>query len=305
MTIIQLEYFMAVVNHGSFSTAASYCFVTQPSLSMQIGNLEEELGVILLDRSRKPIVPTEAGKVVLEQARNAVAAFHATKEKVNDLRGDISGTLHLGVAPTITPYMMPLFVSEFTDMFPDVVLDIEDMYTADLIEALNRDTVDIAIMSGGSDMNLRETELFDDKLYVYASTRNELFGRDKVQVSDIDIKKVLLLSEGNCLRNQVLTLCKARKKIKMPYNFMNCSLETLMHTVDNTSMLTIIPGMAIEHIPENRHKQIIPFVPELNAHRKITMAVGRTYIKDALVRGVEQVVRSVAKRYDISKILHS
>jgi LysR family hydrogen peroxide-inducible transcriptional activator len=305
MTIIQLEYFLAVVNHGSFSAAAEYCFVTQPSLSMQIGNLEDELGVILLDRSKKPIVPTEAGRVVLEQARQAITAFYATKQKVNDLKGEVVGKLRLGVIPTVSPYLMPWFIAEFIKRYPDVELDIRDMFTADLIDALNRDTIDIAILSGGIDMKIREMPLFNDKLYVYVSPKNKLYNQDSVLIREIDVRQLLILSEGNCLRNQILTLCKARKKIKLAYNFANSSLETLMHTVDcGSGDLTIIPGMAIEYIPEEKRKQIKPF-GEVDAHRKITMAAGRTYAKASLVEAVRETVLVVAKRYEVQNMLLS
>lgn len=113
MTIIQLEYLVAVANHGSFSLAAEKCFVTQPSLSMQVKNLEEELGVILLDRSKKPVIPTEAGTAVLQQAREVLTAFYRVNEVVNDLKGEISGLLRLGVIPTIAPYLVHRFVPDF------------------------------------------------------------------------------------------------------------------------------------------------------------------------------------------------
>ena len=304
MTIIQLEYFLAVVNHGSFSKAAEYCFVTQPSLSMQIGHLEDELGVVLFDRSSKPIAPTEAGQVFLQQARKAVSAFYGTKEKVNEMKGDISGRLRLGVIPTVSPYLMPWFIPEFIKRYPNVELDIRDMFTADLIEALNRDTVDAAILSGGIDMKIRETPLFDDKLYLYVSPKNKLFAKESVLIREIDVRQLLILSEGNCLRNQILTLCKARKKIKLAYNFANCSLETLMHTVDTTSMLTIIPGMAIEYIPEQKRNQIKPF-GQVDAKRSITMAVGRTYARNSLVQAVRESVLAAAQRYDVLNMLFS
>ncbi len=304
MTIIQLEYFLAVVNHGSFSKAAEYCFVTQPSLSMQIGHLEDELGVVLFDRSSKPVAPTEAGQVFLQQARKAVSAFYGTKEKVNEMKGDISGRLRLGVIPTVSPYLMPWFITEFIKRYPNVELDIRDMFTADLIEALNRDTIDVGILSGGIDMKIRETPLFDDKLYLYVSPKNKLFAKESVLIREIDVRQLLILSEGNCLRNQILTLCKARKKIKLAYNFANCSLETLMHTVDATAMLTIIPGMAIEYIPEQKRNQIKPF-GQVDAKRSITMAVGRTYARDSLVQAVRESVLAAAQRYDVLNMLFS
>ena len=295
MTIIQLEYFLAVVNFGSFSTAAKNCFVTQPSLSTQISNLEDELGVPLLDRNSKPIVPTEVGFIVLKQTKEAIASFYSIKEKMNTLRGDLSGRLRLGVIPTISPFLMPKFVPEFVKRCPNVELDVRDMFTADIIDALARDVIDIAILSGGYQIQIKETKLFNDKLYFYVSPKNELYTRSEIYMEEVDVKQLLILSEGNCLRNQVLKLmCLSKQRLKSMFNFANCSLETLMHMVDATSSLTIIPGMAIDYIPEAKRKQIKPFA-KVYAHRKVSMAVGHTYVKDSLVNAVKEAVKAVSK----------
>ena len=305
MTITQFEYLLAVANHGSFSGAAQHCFVTQPSLSIQIQNLEDELGVILLDRSQKPIVPTEVGHIVLEQVKEAIAAFYTTKEKVNSLRGDLSGKLRLGVITTISPFLMPKFVPEFVKRCPNVQLDIRDMFIADIIDALSRDMIDIAILSGGYQIKIEETKLFNDKLYAYVSPKNPLFERNSILVEDIDLKQLLILSEGNCLRNQTLKLCRATKaKIKSQYDFANSSLETLMHMVDVTSAVTIIPGMAISYIPENKRKQIKPFA-KVNAHRKVSIAVSHTYVREPLINAVKESIMTVSREYAIEDFLRS
>ena len=296
MTIIQLEYFLAVVNHGSFSTAAKICFVTQPSLSTQISNLEEELGAPLLERSSKPLVPTEVGLMVLEQAKEAIASFYKVKERVSDLKGELSGKIRLGVIPTISPFLMPKFIPEFMKRCPNVDLDVRDMFTADIVDALARDMIDIAILSGGYQIHIKETKLFHDRLFFYVSPRNELFNRDEIAMDEVDVKDLLVLSEGNCLRNQVLKLmCLAKKKINTSPNFANCSLETLMHMVDATSALTIIPGMAINFIPPEKRNQIKPFA-HVYAHRKISMAVGRTYVKESIIKAVKESVIAVTRK---------
>jgi LysR family hydrogen peroxide-inducible transcriptional activator len=200
---------------------------------------------------------------------------------------------------------MPSFIPEFIKRYPDVEIDIRDMFTADLIDGLNRDTVDIAILSGGIDMKIRETPLFHDKLFVYVSPKNKLYKQDSVLIKEINVRELLILSEGNCLRNQILTLCQARRNIKLAYNFANCSLETLMHTVDCSSGVTIIPGMAIEYIPEDKRGQIKPFGGGVDAHREITMAVGRTYAKNSMVQAVKESVMAVAAKYDVMNMLYS
>jgi LysR family hydrogen peroxide-inducible transcriptional activator len=304
MTIVQLEYFLAVVRHGSFSVAAKHCFVTQPSLSTQIGHLEQELGMTLLERSSKPIVTTEAGRVVSEQAKKAVAAFYGTKEKLNGLKDNISGNLRLGIIPTVAPYLAPWFIREFHKRCPEMKLEICEMFTSDLVEGLNRETIDIAILSGGIDGKPKETVLFNDKLYAYVAPANKLYGRDSVLIKEIEAEELLLLSRKNCLREQVLEIFEAHQKTKWPYKFTDCSLETLMHTVDASSALTIIPGMAIEYIPEEKRKQVKP-LRGINAHRKITMAVRRNYVKESLVSAVRESVMAAVERFEVINMLLS
>ena len=294
MTVIQLEYFLAVANHGSFSTAAEDCFVTQPSLSMQIRNLEDELGVILLDRSRKPVIPTEAGLVVLGQAREAIASFYNIKEKVNDLKGEVSGTLRLGVIPTISPYLLHKFIPEFAKKYPKVELDIRDMITPDIIAALNRDMLDAAIMAGGAPQNIREIELFNDKFHAYVSPNHNLYERNNIRIEDIDVRNLLLLSEGHCLRDQILELCQAKQRAGSGYNFESGSLETLMRIVDSTATMTIIPEMAVDFVPEEKQKQIKTLAKGASS-RKITMAVRRTYVKQSLIKALTESITAVAK----------
>ena len=258
MTIIQLEYLLAVANCGSFSQAAEHCFVTQPSLSMQIKNLEEELGVVLLDRSRKPVIATDAGEVVIRQAREAIKSFKMVRESVADLRGEVSGVLRLGVIPTIAPYLLHRFVPGFARDYPNVELQIRELMTADIIRALGRDMLDAAILAGGTSPDgIQEEELFNDRFYAYVSTGHPLFERSNIRIEDIDVRRLLLLSEGNCLRDQVLELCQAQKGVQRQYSFESGSLETLIRIVDNSSnMMTIVPEMVADFIDESHKPQL-------------------------------------------------
>lgn len=295
MTIIQLEYLVAVANHGSFSAAAEKCFVTQPSLSMQVKNLEEELGVILLDRSKKPVIPTEAGVAVLQQAREALTAFYRVNEVVSDLKGEISGLLRLGVIPTIAPYLVRRFVPDFVRKHPKVELQIREMQTADIVEALNRDMLDAAILAGGtSPGEIVEEELFNDRFYAYVSPLHPLYERSNIRIEDIDVKHLLLLTEGNCMRDQVIELCQARRNVPTQYAFESGSLETLMRIVDNTANMTIIPELALDFIPKEKHSQIKTLARGATS-RKITIAVRRTYVKRSLISALKESIIRAAK----------
>ena len=199
MTIIQLEYLLAVANCGSFSLAAEHCFVTQPSLSMQVKALEEELGVVLLDRSKKPVIPTEAGEVVLDRARETLRAYNNIRESVAELKGETSGKLRLGVIPTIAPYLLHKFIPDFVRDYPKVELEISEMVTSDIVEALKRDRIDAALVASGTcGDGILEQELFNDRFFAYVSPENPLYERQNIRIEDIDLKDLVILSAGNC-----------------------------------------------------------------------------------------------------------
>lgn len=290
MTIIQLEYLLAVANCGSFSAASELCFVTQPSLSMQIKNLEEELGVILLDRSKKPVIPTDAGETVIRNAREAIKAYNYIKESVAELKGEIAGHLKLGVIPTISPYLLHRFIPGFLSRYPKVELEVREMKTSDIFKALGRDSLDAAIIAGGMCPDeIAEQELFNDRFFAYVSPLNPLYDRNNVRIEDIDMKELLLLSDGHCLRDQILELCHAHRATHSACSFESGSLDTLMRIVDSTGGMTIIPEMALPYVPEQRREQIKNLAKGATS-RKITIAVRRTYVKSSLINALKESI---------------
>ena len=297
MTIIQMEYFLAVVNNGSFSLAAEKCFVTQPSLSMQIKNLEEELGVILLDRSKKPVMLTQAGEVVANRAREVLKVYHQVYEDVEMLKGNVTGLLRLGVIPTIAPYLLPNLVQDFSRRCPNVELEIREMITPDIIKAMEHDQIDAAILAGGTTPEgIIEEDIFDDRFYAYVSPNHPLAARSNVRVEDIDLRDMLLLSEGHCFRDQILEFCASRNKGKnASYYFESGSLETLMRVVDGTDFLTIVPEMALPYIPPEHQFQVKP-IAKGAVSRKIAVAVRRTYVKDTLIKELKESMQEVARK---------
>lgn len=297
MTIIQLEYLLAVANCGSFSQAAELCFVTQPSLSMQIKALEEELGVVLLDRSKKPVIPTEAGEAVLEQVRETLKEYNSIREVVAEMKGEIAGKLRLGVIPTIAPYLLHKFIPEFVRRYPRVELEIREMVTADINEALKRDSIDAAIVASGTcDEGIIEHDMFSDRFFLYVSTSNPLYERSNVRIEDIDMKDLILLTPGNCMRDQILELCQARRESVQNYSFESGTIDTLMRLVDCTGNVTIIPEMALEYIPAEHRAQVKSLAKGATS-RKIAVAVRRTYVKTSIVQAlIQTIMGSVAKR---------
>ncbi len=296
MTIIQLEYLLAVANFGSFSVAAEHCFVTQPSLSMQIKSLEDELGVILLDRSKKPVIPTEAGEAVLAQARETLREYNSIKEVVARIKGEMSGRIRLGVIPTIAPYMLHKFIPDFVQRYPKVELEIREMKTEHIIDALNRDRIDAALVAGGTcGDGILEYDLFDDRFFAYVSPDNPLYNKSNIRIEDIDMRDLILLSAGNCMRDQVLELCQARKGVPAHYSFESGSLDTLMRIVDCTSCMTVIPEMAVEYVPKERQSQVKSLLKGASS-RKISLAIRRTYVKKSIVDALKDTILECVAR---------
>ncbi len=290
MTIIQLEYLLAVANCGSFSLAAEHCFVTQPSLSMQVKSLEEELGVVLLDRSKKPVIPTEAGEVVLEQARETLRAYNYIKEAVAEFKGETAGKLRLGVIPTVAPYLLHRFIPAFVRDYPRVELEISEMITSDIVEALKRDRIDAALVASGTcGEGIIEQELFSDRFFAYVSPDNPLYERQNIRIEDIELKDLVILSPGNCMRDQIIELCQARRTMPARYSFESGSLETLMRIVDCTQCLTIIPEMAVEYIPADRRDRL-KMLARGATSRRIAIAVRRTYVKNSIIRALSDTI---------------
>lgn len=292
MTIVQLEYLLAVADHGSFSTAADYCHVTQPSLSVQIKNLEEELGVVLINRNEKPLGLTTMGFVVAEQARRAIADFYSIGQRVNEAKKEVAGVLRLAVIPTIAPYMLHLFLPKFMKKYPNVEVEIKEMFTRDMVVALRKGTVDIGILAGGfvDPAEIEEETLYKDKFYLYVSQESPLRGKQLADITDLDLDNLLLLADGHCLRSQVMDLCKVVHLSGRAMNFESGSLETIVRMVATTGGMTIIPEMATPYINENSRDCLIAFKKSIAATRDITLAVDKNFYKKAIYKALKNEI---------------
>ena len=212
MTFVQLEYIIAVDTCRHFAKAAAQCFVTQPSLSMQIQKLEEELGLKLFDRSKQPVVPTEAGAAVIEQARKIIAENNVIHEIVQQKKGIITGTLHIGIIPTLAPYLLPLFIQQFIKKYPLVKLIVTELTTELIVSRLKEGRMDVGILVTPLDeKGIKEEPLFYEEMVAYVSKKDKAYKKIYILPQDIDPAKVWLLEEGHCFRSQIINLCELRK----------------------------------------------------------------------------------------------
>jgi LysR family hydrogen peroxide-inducible transcriptional activator len=262
MNLQQLEYIMAVDDLRHFARAAAYCHVTQPTLSMMIRKLEEELGLQIFDRTRHPVTPTQEGKEVIQRARLVLEEVRSLREFAGELKGNTGGVLHLGIIPTLAPYLLPLFIRSFSLAHPHLQLNVREMMTDDCIGAMRKGELDIALLSTPlHEPDLQEIPLFEEEFFIYASDQEKLPKKKYLLPSEIDLSKLWLLEEGHCMRGQVLNLCELRKTGQEGgLRYEAGSIETLINLVDKQKGITIIPKLAADRLSLQQQKCIHEFV---------------------------------------------
>jgi LysR family hydrogen peroxide-inducible transcriptional activator len=286
MTITQLEYVIAVDTHGNFLTAAEKCSVSQPALSMQIQKLERELGIRIFDRSRQPVVATEIGVRIIQQAREIIKQCNRLTEVVNeDKKGELAGQLRIGIIPTIAPYVLPLFLVDFMKNHPKVNIEIIEVTTTQILQQLKNDQLDCGIMATPIDAGyLQYKPLFYEPLVAYMSDDNKLFSKKTLVPDDIDPTETWILNEGHCLRNQVLNLCtgnKGNSKNKQ-FQYHTGSLETLKKMVEINSGITILPELSIFDFNDEQMERVRYF-KKPDPVREISMVIHRVDLKKQLI----------------------
>lgn len=294
MTFTQLEYIVAVDIHRHFAEAASHCYVTQPTLSMQIQKLEEELGVKLFDRSKQPVLPTEAGTALIEQARRILAERDGLIEMVEARKGIVNGELRIGVIPTLAPYLIPLFVPLFTKKFPQVKLVINELTTANTIIKLREGKIDAGVLvTPLNEAGIREDILFYEEMLVYVSKHNDAYNKTYVLTKDIDPGKLWLLEEGHCFRSQIINLCELRKSTRegSHFEYEAGSLETLRRMVDLNDGITILPELATLDMSAAQLRNLRHFKQPAPV-REVSLVVHRDFVKRKLVDAFKQVLLS-------------
>ncbi|MNL11991.1 Hydrogen peroxide-inducible protein activator [compost metagenome] len=247
MTLTQLEYLLAVQDTGSFSQAAIKCHVTQPTLSMQIQKLEDELGATVFDRTKQPIRATALGERILQQARLAVQNSQRITEIIAEDQGELVGEVRLGVIPTLAPYLLPLFLNDFLKKFPRLHLTIEEIETQAMVEKIRSNTLDVGIaVTPIVDINIARKVLFYEPFLVYFAKKHALLAKKQIDEKDLSVDDVLLLNEGHCFREQSLLLCQNRKHqaLSKQFSFESGSLETLKKLVDQGDTFTLLPYLA-------------------------------------------------------------
>ena len=302
MTITQLKYTLAVAEHGNFTTASDKCFVTQPTLSMQVQKLEEELGVVIFNRSTKPLQVTEIGQKVLFQAKKIVEESSRMNDVVSEEKGIIGGTLKVGIIPTVSSTLLPLFLNIFTKKHKNVELKIEEFNTETINQKLEDNTIDCAIAATPLNNNrIIERPLYYEPFVAYVPNHHFLAGNKVLEVDDLSNGDILILQDGHCFRNQVLNLCSF-EDLNKHYELKSGSFETLINLSNNGPWMTIIPYLHSNNLSPKNLENIIPFLDPSPA-REISMIYSKSQLKlpviNALMTTISSVIRGQIKYNDI------
>lgn len=288
MTLTQLSYIVAVERYRHFATAAEKSFVTQPTLSMQIHKLEEDLGVKLFDRSKSPVVPTLIGTQIVSQAKIILREAKRIEDLANLNEDELRGTFRIGVIPTVAPYLVPMFLREFMQKYPLVELVFEEVLTKEIVSGLAEDRIDVGILATPVDMKQVFTEdLFTEPFVAYLSESHPLKKKAKLTLDDLNRTNIWLLNEGHCFRDQTVKICKeVEESPQASIRFESGNLETLKKLVEQNFGMTLLPWLAIQNISNSGSRATIVEFEEPVPSRKIRLAYSRKYLKQNLVRAL-------------------
>ncbi len=291
MTLVQLEYIIAIDTYRHFASAADHCFVTQPTLSMQVQKLEREIGIQIFDRSKQPVVPTENGVEILEQARKIIAEKNLMMEKVQNKKGILSGELRIGIIPTLAPYLLPLFVQPFAKKYPGVKLTVNEMTTELIVSRLREGRIDLGLLvTPLEETGLSEQVLFYEEMVAYVSKKNIAYAKTYLLPQDIDPRKLWMLEEGHCFRSQIVNLCELQKLSKEShFNYEAGSIETLRRMVELNDGITIVPELATIDMPW-KQIQLIRHFKKPVPMREVSLVVHRNFVKKRLIDMLRQEI---------------
>ncbi|MDB5228615.1 MAG: transcriptional regulator [Bacteroidota bacterium] len=294
LSLTQLEYLLAIDTYRHFAKAADACLVTQPTLSMQLKKLEEELKVDIFDRSKQPIIPTEAGKDIIEQARIILREAKKLELIAKHHDDTFEGSLSIGIIPTIAPYLLPYFLGDFLKKFAKIKLIIQELKTEEIIMKLNKDEIDVGILATPlHENNLIEEPLFYEEIKVFAHYDHPLTKKKNLDHTDIMRNDIWMLSKGNCFRNQVINICTNPIKMNDQLKYESGSIETLKKMVEMEGGFTLLPELAVLELPAKKINQVAEF-KKPKPLREVSLVYARSVAKKKFIDVLKkQIIKSM------------
>ncbi len=280
MTLTQLEYIIALDRYRHFATAAAKCHITQPTLSIQIQKLEDELGILIFDRSKNPVSPTETGILIIEQARVVLKESRLLNDLVINSREEVKGELKLVLLPSLAPYLLPLFLGSLVNKYPDLKMSIRELHLYQIIGRLQNDSADVGVIVSPIEENgFYEIPVFKEPMVAYLSEDHPLAAKEELELEDIEVSELILTKAHQHIIEQLpLPKSKANHNIK----FENASIETIRKVVERQGGITLIPWISTTYMGERRKKYVRPF-KDHKLQRQISLIVQRGFHKQRMI----------------------
>ncbi|WP_332848476.1 hydrogen peroxide-inducible genes activator [Massilia sp. S19_KUP03_FR1] len=300
MTLTELKYIVAVARARHFGHAAESCFVAQPTLSVAIKKLEDELGVVLFERGGSEVSVTPLGAQIVAQAERVLEQTAAIKELAKQNKDPLAGALRLGVIYTIGPYLLPPLVKNLIDNVPQMPLVLQENFTVRLLELLRQGELDAAIMALPlPDHGMSMQTLYDEPFVVAMPKSHPWAKRTEISAADLKTETMLLLGNGHCFRDQVLEVCPEMARFSSPGNgmqrtFEGSSLETIRHMVASGIGLTVLPRASVPDMHEpNGMLAFVPFMAPV-PDRRVVIVWRKSFTRRAAIDAVCAAVAACA-----------
>ncbi len=303
MTLTELKYIVAVSRERHFGRAAEACFVSQPTLSVAVKKLEDELGVHLFERGNTEIGITAIGQRIIDQAREVLQQTALIKELAQQNKNPLSGPLRLGVIYTIAPYLLPALVKQLVTQMPQMPLILQENFTAQLLEQLKQGELDAAIMALPiAEAGFNITPLYDEPFWVAVPHQHAWATRQHIHPRELQDETMLLLGAGHCFRDQVLQVCPELSRFSphlqgengIRRSFEGSSLETLRYMVAGGLGLTVLPASAAQVARADPLLKLVPFESPA-PYRSVVLVWRKSFTRPEAMAALSSVIQHLPR----------
>ncbi len=295
MTITQLKYVLAVAEFKNFTLASEKCFVTQPTLSMQVQKLEDELEIKIFNRKKKPIELTQIGLKIVEQAKTIVTESQRINSIVDQQKGYIGGDFKLGIIPTIMPTLLPIFLKTFIKKYPNVNLQIEELTTEDCIKKLTNGYIDVAIAATPlENENIKEKVMFYEPFIGFVPDKHRLNSNNTLKVEDLNIEDILLLEDGHCFKDSILNLCNTPQLQNHGFQLFSGNFNTLIKLSKDGLGMTLLPYFQTLDLCEKDKVYLKKFNDPVPA-REVSLIYHKSQLKSHLIETLRSTIDGIVR----------
>ncbi len=300
MTLQQLEYIVALDEHRHFVKAAEHCFVSQPNLTMQVKKLEDEIGVRIFDRDKKPIQPTEIGREIVTRARQILRETRQLVDFVQYEKESVEGEFKIGIIPTLAPYLLPQFLPMFMEAHPQVYLKIQELQTDQIVSYIQDGIIDLGLLvTPLHEPVIREIPVFYEPFLLYLPDNHRFLQEKLMLADDLDPSEVLVLEEGHCFRDQALAICKrTQSESSIGFDYQSGSIEALKNLVRNGVGYTLVPELSVMHESDQRHVRRFAYPEPM---REVSIVVHNSFIKESIIHRLKACIQAIVPQRLLEK----